>query len=126
MFLLQKAFYKHYPSVGKRQLVIVLLVFLPLFQARCYQFIDRSQRGETLSADSKSIAVVGFPASVAFGLSLLHADTGAVVWRGSYSKTQASLSENLLDFSTSIQSKGKWLTVQELARLGLESLIRQW
>ncbi len=65
------------------------------------------------------------PASVAFDLSLLSTDNGSVLWRGIFNKTQVSLSENLLDFSTFIKSKGKWLTSRELAQIGLERLIKE-
>jgi hypothetical protein len=65
------------------------------------------------------------PASVAFDLSLVSADNGSVLWRGIFNKTQMSLSENLLDFSTFIKSKGKWLTSRELAQIGLEQLVKE-
>jgi len=66
------------------------------------------------------------PASVAFDLSLVSPDNGAVLWRGIFNKTQLSLSENLLDFSTFIRSKGRWLTSRELAQIGLEKLMKEW
>jgi len=66
------------------------------------------------------------PASVAFDLSLISTHTGTVVWKGSFKKTQASLSENLLDFSTFLKSRGRWLTARELADIGLEKLIKGW
>ena len=64
------------------------------------------------------------PASVAFDLHLISTDTGSILWKDSFKKTQLSLSENLLDLSTFIKSKGKWLTAQELAYIGLESMIK--
>ena len=64
------------------------------------------------------------PASVAFDLHLISPWNGSVLWKGSYEKTQISLSENLLDLSTFIRSGGKWLTARQLAQIGLEKLIR--
>ncbi len=64
------------------------------------------------------------PASVAFDLHLISTDTGSILWKDSFKKTQLSLSENLFDLSTFIKSKGKWLTAQELAYIGLESMIK--
>jgi hypothetical protein len=64
------------------------------------------------------------PASVAFDLHLVSTDTGSILWKDSFKKTQLSLSENLLDLSTFIKSRGKWLTAKELAYIGLESMIK--
>ncbi len=64
-------------------------------------------------------------ASVAFDLHLVSTDNGAILWKGSFDKTQLSLSENLLDLSTFMRSGGKWLTARELAGIGLEDLIKR-
>jgi len=64
------------------------------------------------------------PASVAFDLHLVSTDTGSILWKDSFKKTQLALSENLLDLSTFIKSRGKWLTAKELAHIGLESMIK--
>ncbi|MBW1674788.1 MAG: hypothetical protein JRJ45_14350 [Deltaproteobacteria bacterium] len=64
------------------------------------------------------------PASVAFDLHLISTDTGSILWKDSFKKTQLSLSENLLDLSTFIKSRGKWLTAKDLAYIGLESMIK--
>jgi hypothetical protein len=63
------------------------------------------------------------PASVAFDLHLISPENGSILWKGSFDKTQLSLSENLLDLSTFIRSGGTWLTARELAQIGLEKLI---
>jgi hypothetical protein len=64
------------------------------------------------------------PASVAFDLHLVSTDTGSILWKDSFKKTQLSLSENLLDIATLIKSKGKWLTAKELANIGLVSMMK--
>jgi len=64
------------------------------------------------------------PASVAFDLHLVSTDNGSNLWKDSFKKTQVSLSENLLDLSTFLNSSGKWLTAKELAHFGLENMIK--
>lgn len=66
---------------------------------------------------------VASPASIAFDLHLISPENGSILWKGSFNKTQLSLSENLLDLSTFIRSRGTWLTARELAQIGLEKLI---
>jgi len=65
------------------------------------------------------------PASVAFDLSLVRPTDGAIIWRGSFDKTQRSLFENLFDVSTYIKSDGRWLTAEKLGMIGLEGLLGQ-
>jgi len=64
------------------------------------------------------------PASVFFDLHLVSTDNGFNLWKDSFKKTQVSLSENLLDLSTFLKSKGRWLTAKELAHFGLENMIK--
>lgn len=65
------------------------------------------------------------PASVAFDLNLVQSETGDIIWKGSFDKTQQSLMENLFDFSFFFKGKGKWMTARQLAELGLSELIDQ-
>ncbi len=74
----------------------------------------RERRGSDYAVD--------FPASVAFDLWLVRSSDGVVLWKGSYDKTQQSLMENLLDYSTFAESQGKWLTAEKLAMIGLKKL----
>ncbi|MBW1681211.1 MAG: hypothetical protein JRJ35_03335 [Deltaproteobacteria bacterium] len=62
---------------------------------------------------------VNRPASVAFDLLLVRTRDGRVLWRDKYDKTQRSLSENILDFSTFFRGGGKWMTAEELVLMGL-------
>jgi len=66
------------------------------------------------------------PASVTFDLHLVSPENGSILWKGSFNKTQLSLSENLLDLSIFIRSGGKWLTARKLAQIGFDKLIRNW
>ena len=66
---------------------------------------------------------VNRPASTAFELYLLGPDDGDILWKGKFDKAQKSLSENLLDMGTFLKGKGRWMTVERLAELGLEELL---
>ena len=66
---------------------------------------------------------VSRPASVAFELALVRVADGSIIWKSRYDKTQASLSENILDFGTFLKGKGRWMTVDELAAVGISDLM---
>jgi hypothetical protein len=69
---------------------------------------------------------VSRPASVALELSLLRVADGSIIWKGRFDKTQASLSENILDLNTFLKGKGRWMTVHELAAAGVSDLLDQF
>lgn len=64
------------------------------------------------------------PASVAFSLFMLKVATQKLVWKGSFDKTQTSLSENLLDTPMFLKKGLKWLTAEELSSYGIEKIIQ--
>lgn len=66
---------------------------------------------------------VNRPASVAFDLHLISPAEGTMLWKAKFDKTQRSLSENVFDLSTFIESKGRWMTVEKLAMLGLQKML---
>lgn len=68
---------------------------------------------------------VNRPASVAFDIYLIRPGDGAILWKGRFDKTQRSLSENVLDLETFLESKGRWMTAQDLAVLGLGRLVTE-
>ena len=94
------------------------------------------QIGQTFSADA---VLVGYlyrwrervgsdraadrPASVAFELSLIRPEDGAILWREKFDKTQQSLSENLFEWDTFVRGQGRWMTAEKLAELGLEDML---
>lgn len=80
-----------------------------------YIYRWRERKGTDYSADR--------PASTAFDLYLLRAQDGEVLWKGKFDKTQAPLSENILDIRTFLRGKGKWMTVEDLADLGLSDML---
>jgi hypothetical protein len=66
---------------------------------------------------------VSRPASVAFDLYLISVGDGAILWKARFDKTQTSLSENLFDIQTFLKAKGRWMTADELATLGLTEVV---
>jgi TolB-like protein len=63
------------------------------------------------------------PASVAFDLQLVSAASGAVLWSGSFDETQEPLTSNLLDWWQFWEAGPRWMTVEELAHLGVDRLL---
>jgi hypothetical protein len=63
------------------------------------------------------------PASVSFDLYLIRTSDKAILWRRQFDKTQRSLSENIFDLGTFLKGKGKWMTADELANVGLEDIL---
>lgn len=68
---------------------------------------------------------VSHPASAAFEVVLIRSADGGILWKGRFDKTQASLTENLLDLRTFLKSKGRWMSVADLANIGLSDLSEQ-
>jgi hypothetical protein len=81
-----------------------------------YRFKERT--GYALSAEK--------PASVAFEIHLIRVSDGAIVWRGIFDKTQASLMENLLQIASFIKEGGKWVTAKELAAEGMDAVLKDF
>jgi hypothetical protein len=65
----------------------------------------------------------GTPASVAFDLYFIKPDDGIIMWQAQFDKTQQSLSENLLDVGMFFKGKGRWMTAEKLAGLGLKKMV---
>ncbi|MBW2038389.1 MAG: hypothetical protein JRI46_02155 [Deltaproteobacteria bacterium] len=64
------------------------------------------------------------PASVAFDAHLVRLKDKKVIWSGRFDETQRSLSENLLKASTFVKAGGRWVTVEKLTAIGVESVLR--
>ena len=62
------------------------------------------------------------PASVAFDIHLISVRDGRLLWGGNFDETQQSLFEDLYQLGTFLQRGGRWITAQELAVSGLESI----
>lgn len=66
------------------------------------------------------------PASVAFDLAMVRVADAQVLWKNSFDETQKSLSENLFNIEQYMKTGLRWLTAQELARLGMDHLMRNF
>lgn len=66
------------------------------------------------------------PASVSFELYLMESSKGSLVWTASFDKTQQSLSDDLSNFFSVLQTEWKWLTAEELMELGVNQLIENF
>ena len=66
---------------------------------------------------------VNRPASVAFDLYIIRPSDGAALWKAKFDKTQRSLSEDALDFSTFMGGQGRWMRAAKLAMIGLEAMV---
>ncbi len=64
------------------------------------------------------------PASVAFDIHLYRAGDGALLWRGLFDQTQASLMEDMLQIPFFFKEKGRWLTAEELTAAGMEEVCK--
>ncbi len=83
-----------------------------------YVFRLRERKGRSYS--------VAKPASVAFDLHLVRVSDGALVWRGSFDRTQSSLMENLGRLSSFYKWGIKWLTAKELATEGVDEILKEF
>lgn len=63
------------------------------------------------------------PASVAFGIHLIRVSDGMLVWKGIFDRTQCSFLENILQFSSFLKQGGKWLTAEELSKVGVDKIL---
>jgi hypothetical protein len=66
------------------------------------------------------------PALVSFDLYLVESASGRVVWKASYTRSQQSLTENILDIGEYVHGGMRWLTARELADLGLTGMLRRF
>jgi len=64
------------------------------------------------------------PASVTFEMHLLRVSDGALVWRGTFDKTQSSLMEDLFQIFSFYRGKGRWMTAEELMGEGVEQILQ--
>lgn len=93
--------------------------------------------GQSLSADLMVVgtvwryrdrgAIEGFPdrpASVAFALYLVEAESGRRLWRGVFDLAQEFALRDMARFTDRIRMGLKWLSADELARHGVEEVFR--
>lgn len=83
-----------------------------------YLFCYRDRKGYSYSVE--------YPASAAFSVYLIDVKSGAIVWKGIFDKTQASLMENILDISSFIKQGGQWVTADELIEKGILEMMESF
>ena len=81
-----------------------------------YVYRYRERKGNAYSVEK--------PASVAFEIHLIRVSDGAVVWKGIFDKTQTSLMEDMLQLSSFLKERGRWVTAEELAAEGMDEVLR--
>jgi len=85
-----------------------------ILAGKVYRFIERD--GTDYSIKS--------PASVAFDMMLIRVSDGRTMWTGHFDETQQSLFENIYQWGSFVKRKGKWITAEQLAIDGLNSMFR--
>ena len=83
-----------------------------------YLYRFRERKGESFSVEQ--------PASVAFEIHLIRVEDGVLVWRGAFDRTQGSLMEDLLQISFFFREKGRWVTAEELAAVGMKEVLKSF
>ena len=66
------------------------------------------------------------PAAVAFAVFLVDVKTGKTLWNATFSETQKSLSENILEAGKFFKKGGRWLSASELARYGVRDVFKRF
>lgn len=64
------------------------------------------------------------PASVGFEVELFSVQDDKLLWKSGFYETQASLTEDIGSLPLFIKRGGKWITAEELARYGVEEVLR--
>lgn len=81
-----------------------------------YVYRYRERKGYPYSAEK--------PASVAFGIYLIRVSDGTLVWRGVFDRTQRTLLENILQVSSFFKQGGRWITAEELSKVGIDEILK--
>ena len=66
---------------------------------------------------------VSSPASVAFGVDLVNTATGEKIWENYFAETQKPLFENVAEVGKFFKRKGRWVSVDELAKEGVIEIV---
>jgi hypothetical protein len=66
------------------------------------------------------------PASVAFVVYIINVTDGRRLWKGTHFETQKPLSQSIFEARTFFKRGVRWLTVDELARYGIDEIVEQF
>jgi hypothetical protein len=83
-----------------------------------YVYRYRERKGYSYSAEK--------PASVAFAIHLIRVNDGAIIWRGSFDKTQTSLMDYILQILSFYKNGGRCVTAKELTEEGMEEVLKKF
>lgn len=64
------------------------------------------------------------PAMASFGIYLIRASDGSIVWKGIFDKAQKSLFEDILQLSSFVRERGRWVQAEELMLGGMEEVLQ--
>jgi len=64
------------------------------------------------------------PSRVTFEMLLLNTATGRILWQRTFTETQKSLSEDLLQLRTFLKRKGRWVSAREMASGALKEMLK--
>jgi len=125
--------------------------FVPVKEAKCVSFLSRMLITEPNAPQLRLVQALGKelgvdavlygklfrfedriggpygverPASVTFTLYLIRTKDGAVLWRYAFSETQQPLTENLFKAGLYKKTGMRWLTAEELAKIGIEQALK--
>lgn len=76
----------------------------------------KNMTGKALASES--------PSSVSFNLHLVDVSSGTRMWKGTFEKSQQSLSDNLFNVSDFFKQGARWLTAEELAMFGMRHILK--
>lgn len=99
-----------YMQAGKRAGADAVLI------GHIFRFNER--KGNRASVES--------PASVAYDLHLIDVETGRILWSASFDETQRPLTDNILEIGTFMKRGASWVTAEELAQGGLETMLQRF
>lgn len=63
------------------------------------------------------------PAKVSFELNIIDVANGGLIWKGAFTETQKTLSDDLFQIGKFIKRKGRWIEAREMAQQALENLV---
>ena len=66
---------------------------------------------------------VSSPASIAFGVDLVNTTNGEKIWENYFAETQKPLFENVAEVGKFFKRKGRWVSVDELAKEGVIEVV---
>ncbi len=80
-----------------------------------YLYRSRERQGARFAVEA--------PASVAYGLYLIDAGSGRLLWSAEFDETQRPLSENLFHVGTFLRRRGEWISAEQMATVSIREIL---